>query len=94
MNIAQRLNAVCPQDYKRAWIEAEVGDEWDNQTAWCEGPAGKMQPEIPPVESFAIGDALRDLRSQMTTPGDKPWSRCTFTLYPDSKFNFAVQYDD
>jgi Protein of unknown function, DUF600 len=52
---------------------------------------------------FDIGDSLKDMKihnalkaihAQMTVPGQAPWSRCTFTLFPDGKFKFDVEYDD
>jgi hypothetical protein len=41
-----------------------------------------------------IHNALKAIRTQMTVPGQSPWSRCTFTLFPDGKFKFDVEYDD
>lgn len=92
--LAKPLNAACPADFDRAWIDAEVGDDWDDQSASCEGPSGKLQPTINASDSFTIGRKLRELRREMTQPGMSPWSRCTFTLFPDGKFKFDVSYED
>ncbi len=92
--IAIVLNEACPPGYTKAWIMAEVGDDWDDQEVWCETAAGKNQPDIEAQKQFKVGKSLRSIRASMTIPGEKPWSRCTFTLFPDGKFKFDVQYDD
>jgi len=94
LEIAARLNSACPAPYSRAWIEAEVGPDWDDQTVWCETAGGRSQPEIAARPSLEIGRSLRAIRHQMTVPGQKPWSKCVFTLFPDGKFKFDVSYDD
>lgn len=48
---------------------------------------------MPPSDAFAIDGALHALREQSTASG-MPWSRCTFTLFPDGEFKFDVAYDD
>ena len=46
------------------------------------------------VKQFEIGERLRDLRAATKQDGREPWSRCTFTLFPDGEFKFDVEYDD
>jgi hypothetical protein len=93
-DIAVSLHAACPPGYRSAWIDAEVGDDWDDQTLWCEDASGRQQPELEISASFKVGRSLRKIRDQMTVPGQKPWSKCTFTLFPDGTFKFDVDYDD
>ena len=92
--IAVILDEACPDNYSKALIKAVVGDDWDDQEVWCEIGAHKMQPDIEATKQFNVGRSLRVIRAQMTTPGQEPWSRCTFTLFPDGKFKFDVEYDD
>lgn len=93
-DIAIALHESCPPGYSRAWIEAEVGDDWDDQTLWCEAGGVKSQPRMAAEKQLAVGRNLRSLRVQMTAPGEAPWTYCTFTLFPDGKFKFDVKYDD
>lgn len=93
-NIAQIVLASCPANSSKAWVSAEVKDDWSKQQIWCEGEQGKSQPDIDALAVSRIGDDLRAIRTQMTVPGQAPWSRCTFTLFPDGKFKFDVEYDD
>lgn len=43
------------------------------------------------LTSSRVDDVLKDLRKQWPGP---PWSRCTFTLFPNGEFKFDVAYDD
>jgi hypothetical protein len=92
--IALTLREICSSGYSRAWIDAEVGDDWDEQTLWCETAGDRSQPDMEAAKQFQLGRNLRKIRAQMTVPGQQPWSRCTFTLFPDGKFRFDVEYDD
>lgn len=47
-----------------------------------------------PSDGAQVHTALHELRADMTMSGEAPWSRCTFTLFPDGKFKFDVEYDD
>ncbi len=92
--IAQILNSTCPAGYSRAWVEAEVKPDWNKQRLWCEHEGKKEQPDIDALKQYQLGEHLTALQSSMTIPGEQPWSRCTFTLFPDGKFKFDVEYDD
>jgi hypothetical protein len=93
-DIALVLHEACPAGYTKSWISAAVEDDWDEQEIWCESPSGKTQPDLDGTSSFKVGANLREIRKTMTVPGQKPWSKCTFTLFPDGTFKFDVGYDD
>jgi hypothetical protein len=46
------------------------------------------------IRDYNVYKSLKEIRKAMTIPGQTPWSRCTFTLFPDGKFKFDVEYDD
>lgn len=92
--IALILEEVCPAGYTKAWVEAEVKPDWNRQIIWCEIGNNKSQPDMDVLKQYSIGQNLTALQLEMTIPGEEPWSRCTFTLFPDGKFKFDVEYDD
>ena len=93
--LAQGLLTICPGSFSSAVIDAELKDDWSNTVYRCETASGwsKGLPVQASVD-FKVDDALHAIRKQMTIPGQTPWSRCTFTLFPDGKFKFDVEYDD
>jgi hypothetical protein len=93
-DIAAVLHNACPAGYTKSWISAEVDDDWNEQEIWCETQVGKSQPDIDGPSSFRIGEKLQEIRRNMTVPGQKPSTKCTFTLFPDGTFKFDVDYDD
>jgi hypothetical protein len=92
--LALSLSEHCPSNFEKAWINAVVEDDFSKQRHTCLINGETKYPDIPTLETSKLGDALREIRKQMTIPGQKPWSRCTFTLFPDGKFKFDVEYDD
>lgn len=92
--IADALSANLPADFLSVVLRAQVGDDWTDKEIWYQTAEDRLQPEISSSSSFQIGRSLRELRNSMTMPGQEPWSRCTFTLFPDGKFKFDVEYDD
>ncbi len=92
--IALALSTNCPAGYSVATLSARMSDGFSDQEAWCEVDGVKVQPDIPTMEGWNASKALHEIRKQMTIPGQAPWSRCTFTLFPDGKFKFDVEYDD
>lgn len=92
--IAQELHAHCPSGYTKAWLDAEVDDSSADQGYFCQVGDEQVQPDVPVGSSVAITKALVSLRSEMSSPGQRPWNRCTFTLQPDGTFNLDVSYDD
>ena len=92
--MAIALSSGCPSGYDKAWIEARMADGFSEQQYWCEGNGKKSNPDLTAQQTSVIDDALHEIRKQMTVPGQTPWSRCTFTLFPDGKFKFDVEYDD
>jgi hypothetical protein len=88
------LSSNCPVDFDKAWINARLSEGFSQQRYTCQNNGALTYPDLSSEETSKIDDALHEIRSQMTIPGQKPWTRCTFTLFPDGKFKFDVQYDD
>jgi hypothetical protein len=93
-SLADRLALVCPKEFQKAWVEAEVDTDYASTIVWCQLSSSTIQPEVSGETAFAIGDALIELNQAMTVPGQTPWSKCKFTLFPDGNFTFDVEYDD
>jgi hypothetical protein len=93
--LANALMAVCPPDFTQARVTAEIKDDWSKVEYSCETPSGPKTGLAADADTdFTVDDALHDLRDMMKPAAGAPWSRCTFTLTPDGKFDFAVDYDD
>ncbi len=92
--LGQILAGACSPNFEIARINASLDDGFTDVEYTC---------IINQQETFAlpakgkgsvVHDALHEIRKSMTIPGQEPWSRCTFTLFPDGKFKFDVEYDD
>jgi hypothetical protein len=93
--LANALTVICPNDFTEAKIEAEVHDDWSKTVYTCKVDSNWSQGLEAPVDAdFEVDEALVDIRKAMTVPGQKPWSKCKFTLFPDGTFKFDVEYDD
>ncbi|KQT31713.1 hypothetical protein ASG29_07220 [Sphingomonas sp. Leaf412] len=92
--VAALLRAACPAGYERAWIEATVGDDWDEQTICCERRGERLQPDTGVAACFRIGRILREVRKSMHDDGNPRWSRCTFTIFPDGRHTLEMIGDE
>jgi hypothetical protein len=81
--------------WKKSWISGDVNQD---HTSLEYGYTTEQKLENWLIPDFndtnKVSKKLLDIRAQMTVPGQAPWSRCTFTLFPDGKFKFDVEYDD
>lgn len=93
-SLAIVLSDQCPPAFEMAWINADLAEGYSHVQYWYDINGEVAQPIVMPMQKSAVDDALHDLRESMTMPGQEPWSRCTFTLFPDGKFKFDVEYDD
>jgi Protein of unknown function, DUF600 len=84
----------CPPKFDMAWFDAELEDGVSQMQYWYESTGSRKQPEISLMQKSELDDVLHNLRDSMTVSGQKPWSKCKFTLFPDGKFKFDVEYDD
>ncbi len=95
MVLAQALLSACPSSATDMRIEAHLKNDWSKTTYICKiGGDWTKGLSIPAETDWKVDDALHSIRKSMTIPGEQPWSRCTFTLFPDGKFKFDVEYDD
>jgi hypothetical protein len=92
--LALSLSENCPENFEKAWIDASVEEDFSKQRHNCLVNGNIVYPDITAIETSKVDDALHDIRKAMTIPGQKPWSKCKFTLFPDGTFKFDVEYDD
>jgi hypothetical protein len=93
--LAEAAAEVCGTDFSEARIVAKIGDDSGNirfDCAAAETITEGLRSDTP--RDYRVYKALKKIRESMTIPGQQPWSRCTFTLFPDGKFKFDVEYDD
>lgn len=86
-----------PSGWQKAWLSAdEVASDTAEITGDYVDAEGKEQWfSIQSTDlAYKAADAVMMLNKEMTVPGQKPWTKCTFTLFPDGKFKFDVGYDD
>jgi Protein of unknown function, DUF600 len=95
--LSEAIVSSVPQGWQKAWISA---DEVEKDTAEITGDYvdHSGQEHWFSIESsdlaYKAADAVMTLNKLMTIPGQKPWSKCKFTLFPDGTFKFDVEYDD
>jgi hypothetical protein len=93
--LASEIVEHCPSSFSKAKLSGQLVDDVSTFSLECVRPDGeKLLPRIGGLSASNIDDALHEIREAMTIPGQTPWSRCTFTLFPDGKFKFDVEYDD
>lgn len=92
--IAESLTAICGGNFESARIIARISDGHSDLRYLCKDGEQEKAIEASSATGWKIHKALHSIQSDMTMPGQEPWSRCTFTLFPDGKFKFDVEYDD
>jgi hypothetical protein len=95
-DIATRLARNIPSvAWEQAWVEGEV-EASSSELEFAFKTKSKEENWIVPDfdDTDAISKKLFVIRQSMTLPGQKPWSKCKFTLFPDGTFKFDVEYDD
>ncbi len=93
--MAKILISELPSKWDKAWIKAVTEDSAIETSYFYQAELGSekwLDPNFSQTDKAS--DALMSIRESMTIPGQKPWSRCTFTLFPDGTFKFDVEYDD
>lgn len=93
--LAASLMAICPQDFTRAEIVADLSSGYSKIVYSCETASGPKKGLDSPMDvDMKVDSTLHALRDGMTQDQRAPWSSCTFTLFPDGEFKFDVSYDD
>lgn len=92
--LGQALALACGVDFESAQIRARLDDGFTEIEYVCTDQ-GQEKFVLPPAGQGSLAhDALHEIRKSMIIPGQEAWSRCTFTLFPDGKFKFDIEYDD
>lgn len=92
--IAQKLIDACPPGVTRAWLDAEVLEDTSSAQYWYEAGGKTGQPDLGSSDAFDISDALIDIRAKMVADGHEPWTRCTFTVFPDGRVKLDIHYPE
>jgi hypothetical protein len=92
---ASAVMAACPHNFTEGFLVASVADGFSDIRYDC-NINGKRKTGLDSdmEQDLKVDDVLHDLRKSMTISGQTPWSRCIFTLFPDGKFKFDVEYED
>jgi hypothetical protein len=93
--VAKQMLPMIPEGYEKAVIHCKLSDGHSNLQFRYDGPTQKelnIDPDT--TRAYRISQLLEDIQSETKQPGKQAWSRCTFTLFPDGKFKFDVEYDD
>ena len=94
--IAESMFANIPEDWKEAWIDAEVEDDWGRYTGDyidLQGEEKWYDPEIQ-GKDFALLDVLLKMRGFMKQPGPARWNKVRFRMTPEGAFHLDLTYPD
>jgi hypothetical protein len=94
--IAKIAVSHAPAGRTRIQIPAKIQDDWAeiSYDYWDSKNNQKWFEIGTPGLGLKITRFLREIRKTMKQDGRDPWSCCTFTLFPEGKFTFDVEYDD
>ena len=92
--LASVLLSICPEEFSIGQINAELNEGHSKLSYSCTSGGEERYYSVDASRGWEVHKKLHSLRTEMTMPGQEPWSRCTFTLFPDGKFKFDVEYDD
>jgi hypothetical protein len=94
--IAESMFANIPEEWKEAWIDAEVEDNWGRYTGDyinLQGEGKWYDPEFR-RKDLALLDVLLKIRGFMKQPGHAAWNRVHFRMTSEGDFNLQVKYPD
>lgn len=93
--IAQQLVDAAPPGWTKLWTEGAVNDGHSKLKFAYASPEKDVNWFVPSYEqNETVHDQLQILRDRMQQDGREKWSRFTFSLEPDGRFNLNVGYDD
>lgn len=92
--LGQLVADAIPEAWERACAYAEI-EEDDNGLTY----GYYVTPEEPAVErdfdtSYRFYFLFKELRRRFRQPGQSPWVKARFTLYPDGHFDLDVTYPE
>jgi hypothetical protein len=92
--LAEAVVTSCGDKFDLGQIIATVEDDNSEIEVSCQ--KNKVESFVDPGAqlSWDVHRSLSSIRKDMTIPGQKPWSKCKFTLFPDGTFKFDVEYED
>ncbi len=94
--IAVSMFANIPEEWKEAWIDAEVEDDWGKYTGDYVDLQGREKWYDPELrgEPFALLDVLLRIRELTKQPGHAPWTKARVRMTSEGDFHLDVKYRD
>jgi hypothetical protein len=94
--IAESMFANIPEDWKEAWIDAEVEDNWGKYTGDYINLQGEEKWYAPEFQrkDLSLLDVLLKIRGFMKHPGHVPWYKVRFHMTSEGDVKLDVQYPD
>jgi hypothetical protein len=94
--IAESMFANIPEEWKEAWIDAELEDDWGRYTGDYVDLRGDKKWYDPEIQGkdFSLLDVMLKMRGFMKHPGHVPWNRVRFRMTSRGDFNLDMQYPD
>lgn len=92
--IAESMFANIPEDWKEAWIDAEVEDNWGRYTGDYINLQGEEKWYAPEFQrkDLSLLDVLLKIRDFTTQPGHAPWYKVRIRMTREGDFKLDVQY--
>ncbi|WP_461534767.1 immunity protein YezG family protein [Spongorhabdus nitratireducens] len=89
--IGNEAISQIPEEWTKAQIEAEIDDDMSLFDAWYLTAQGeKKMLDV----SFELSDSFEKLRNLESMSKKGKWSKCTFVLYANGRFETDFSYDD
>jgi hypothetical protein len=83
----------CPAGFHDARLEGELDTDWAQLKLICVNQSGEPREQLPPAPIIAeMHDALDAIREEMARQSGSRWMTFAFSLTPQGRFNFDVQY--
>lgn len=94
--IAESMFANILEDWKEAWIDAEVEDNWGRYTGDYIDLQGEEKWYAPEFQrkDISLLDVLLRIRDLMAHPNHTPWNRVRFRMTSEGDVDLEVKYPD
>ena len=91
--LAATLVALAPENWKSAWIEADLLEDVGKASVFCMTAEGTTVQMDPGFEGFEVVDqTFVELRNLMRASGHPGWRKALFRVEPNGHFHTEFDY--